>query len=137
MTTIESGLEFARFNHRGVLVTRLDDDRVQTSPITAGVDTQNRLVISSRESAYKVRQLRRDPRATVCLFTDAFFGPWVQLEGTATIVSLPEALEPLVEYYRGIAGDHPDWDEYRAAMATERRVLIRVDIDRAGPTMTG
>ncbi|MDX1690036.1 MAG: PPOX class F420-dependent oxidoreductase [Acidimicrobiia bacterium] len=137
MTTVTEALDFAREHHRGVIVTRLDDGRVQTSPIVATVDDGDRLVVSSRETAYKVKQLRRDPRATICLFTDDFFGPWVQLEGEAEILSLPDAMEPLVEYYRSLRGEHPDWDEYREAMREEQRVLIRIDPERAGPDRTG
>lgn len=128
---------FIENNHRGVLVTRKRDGSNQTSPITIGVDDGGRAVISSRETAYKVKNLERDPGATVCVFTDKFFGPWVQIEGTAEIVHLPEAMELLVDYYRRIAGEHPDWDEYRSVMEKEKRVLIRLDIEEAGPSRSG
>ncbi|MGH7735545.1 MAG: pyridoxamine 5'-phosphate oxidase family protein, partial [Gemmatimonadales bacterium] len=91
----------------------------------------------TRETAAKTKNLRRRPRATVLVFTDAFYGDWVQVEGTATIVSLPEAMEGLVAYYRGVAGEHPDWDDYRAAMGREQRVLIRMTVERAGPDHSG
>lgn len=107
------------------------------SPVTAGVDDEGRVEISSRETAYKVRNLRTLPYATYCGFVDDFFGEWVQVEGPVEIVSMPEALEPLVEYYRRISGEHPDWDEYRSVMATEQRVLIRLHVERAGPTRSG
>ena len=84
-----------------------------------------------------VRNLRRDPRATLCVFVEAFRGPWVQIEGTAEIVTLPEALEPLVDYYRRLAGEHPDWDDYRRAMTADRRALIRITIERTGPDRQG
>jgi PPOX class probable F420-dependent enzyme len=84
-----------------------------------------------------VRNLRRDPRATLCVFVEAFRGPWVQIEGTAEIVTLPEAMEPLVDYYRRLAGEHPDWDDYRRAMTADRRALIRITIERAGPDRQG
>jgi PPOX class probable F420-dependent enzyme len=115
---------------------RRDNTPVLT-PVTVGVDEAGRIEISSRETAYKVRNLRRDPRANLCVFTDRFFGDFVQVAGTAQIVSLPDALEPLVEYYRRISGEHPDWDEYRAVMVADRRVLIRIDIGRVGPTHQG
>ncbi len=129
--------EFVRANHRGVLMTRRVDGSPQLSPITAGVDDAGRIVISSRETAYKVRNLRRDPAASVCAFGDGFFGEWIQADGTADIVALPEAMELLVDYYRAISGEHPDWDDYRAVMERERRVLIRITIDRAGPDRSG
>ena len=128
---------FISENHRGVLITRRKDGGVQTSPVTPGVDGQGRIEISSRETAYKVRNLRRDPRATLCVFTDNFYGPWVQVEGTVEIVALPEAMDLLVEYYRRISGEHPDWDEYRSAMEKDRRVIVRFEIDRAGPDRMG
>jgi PPOX class probable F420-dependent enzyme len=120
-----------------VLVTRKSDGSPQTSPITLGIDEEDKLVISSRETAYKVRNLRRDPRATLCALNDQFFGKWLQIDGTAEIVPLPEAMEPLVEYYRRISGEHPDWDEYRQAMIDQKRVLIRIAIERIGPTRSG
>jgi len=101
------------------------------------VDEDGKVVISSSEVLRKVRNLRRDPTATLCVFSDGFFGPWVQIDGTAEIVSLPRAMEALVDYYRRISGEHPDWDDYRRAMRRDQRVLIRVTIDRAGPSRAG
>jgi PPOX class probable F420-dependent enzyme len=105
--------------------------------VTVAVDGEGRVVISTREPAMKVRNLRRDPRVSLAAFTDAFYGDWVQVEGTAEIVSLPEAMDLLVDYYRRAAGEHPNWDEYRAAMAEQRRVVIRFAIERAGPRVSG
>jgi PPOX class probable F420-dependent enzyme len=100
------------------------------------VDGEGKLVISTREGAYKTRNLRRDPTVVLCVLSDAFFGRWMQIEGTAQIVSLPEAMEGLVDYYRRISGEHPDWDDYRRAMHHDQRVLVRVWIDAAGrPTL--
>jgi PPOX class probable F420-dependent enzyme len=95
------------------------------------------VLISTRETAVKIRNLRRNPLASLCVLPDAFFGGWVQVEGKAEIVSLPEAMELLVEYYRLISGEHPDWDEYRATMQRDRRCVIRIEIDRAGPDISG
>jgi PPOX class probable F420-dependent enzyme len=118
-------------------MTYRQDGAVQASPVTASVDSEGLVAISSRETAFKVKHLQRDPRAAYCGFGDAFFGDWVQVEGRAEIVHLPEALEPLVEYYRSVAGEHPDWDDYRAAMVRDQRVLIRIQVERAGPNRAG
>jgi PPOX class probable F420-dependent enzyme len=107
------------------------------SPVTCGVGAGGRVLISTRETAVKTRNLRRDPFASLCAFTDQFFGEWVQAEGTAEVISLPEAMELLVDYYRTVAGEHPDWNDYRAAMVRERRVIVRVTLSRAGPTVSG
>jgi PPOX class probable F420-dependent enzyme len=134
---IADALDFMRANHRSVLITRRSDGEPAPTPVVHGVDAQGRVAISSREPAYKVRNLRRDPRAVVCAFTDGFFGKWVSVSGTAEIISLPEAMEPLVSLYRQVAGEHPDWDDYRAAMERERRVVIAVTPTSAGPDRQG
>lgn len=113
------------------------DGRPALSPVTVGVDDAGRVEISTRETAMKVKHLRRDPRVAVTAFTDQFFGDWVQVEGTVEIVALPDALELLVDYYRRISGEHPDWDDYRAAMVRDQRVIVRFEIERAGPTTSG
>lgn len=134
--TAEEAREFVAGNHRAVMVTRRSDGGLQTSPITVGVDDES-VTISSRETAYKTRNLRRDPAVTLCVFTDDFFGDWIQIEGSAEIVTLPEAMHGLVDYYRRISGEHPDWEDYRRAMERDKRVLIRVSIDNVGPTRAG
>jgi PPOX class probable F420-dependent enzyme len=120
-----------------VLIARKSDGSPQPSPVAHGVDADGRIVVSSRETAIKVRHLRRDPRVTLCAIPDAFYGRWVVVEGTAEVVSLPEAMEPLVDYYRGVAGEHPDWDDYRRAMEAERRVIVRITPTSAGPNVEG
>jgi PPOX class probable F420-dependent enzyme len=134
---VADALAFLRANHNGVIATTRSDGSTQMSPITVGVDSEDRVVVSSRETAYKVKQLRARPRAAICAFTDRFYGEWVQVEGPVEILSLPEALEPLVDYYRDIRGEHPDWDEYRSVMVRDRRVIIRLTVERAGPTLSG
>jgi PPOX class probable F420-dependent enzyme len=129
--------QFLTEHHRAVLATRRSDGRIQMSPVTVGLDAEGRALVSSRETAYKTKNLRRDPHASLCVFVDGFFGPWVQVDGTAEVVSLPAAMELLVDYYRCVAGEHPNWDEYRQAMERDRRVLIRLSIDRAGPDRQG
>ena len=124
-------------NHRAVLATRRRDGGPQLSPVAVATDAEGKLVVSSRETAIKVKNLRRDPRASVCVMNDSFYGAWVQVDGTAEIVSLPEAMDGLVAYYRQVAGEHPDWDDYRTAMQREQRVLIRITPERAGPNISG
>ena len=129
--------EFIRKNHRAILATYRADGTPQMSPVAADVDPEGMVVISSRETAMKVKNLRRDLRASVIVFSESWYGPWVQVDGRTAIVSLPEAMEGLVEYYRRVAGEHEDWDDYRAAMERERRLLIRISVDRAGPNKSG
>ena len=134
---IEQARAFLRANHRAVLGTYFPDGRAQLSPVTIGVDADGHAVVSTRETAVKVRNLRADRRATLCVMNDGFYGEWLLIEGEATVVSLPEAMESLVSYYRDISGEHPDWDDYRAAMVRDRRVIVRITLDRVGPTRHG
>jgi PPOX class probable F420-dependent enzyme len=132
--TPEQARDFLRDNHRAVLATFRSDGRPQLSPVGVGVDGDGRVIVSTPETTAKAHNLRRDPRITVCAFSDRFYGPWAQVEGTAEIVERPDAIELLVDYYRRLAGEHPDWDEYRRAMESERRVLVRFEIERASGT---
>ena len=109
----------------------------QLSPVTCTVDDEGRVLISTRETAVKTKNLRHRPRASLCVFTDTFFGEWVQVEGDAELISLPDAMDLLVEYYRRVSGEHPDWDDYHAAMIRDRRVIVRITITRAGPDVSG
>src|ERR1700686_335075 len=133
----ERALEFLRRNPRGVLATYRRDGQAQLPPVLAGVDGDGGVVISTREGAMKTLNLRRNPRAGLCVLSERFFGEWHALEGDAEVLSLPDALEPLVDYYRRVSGEHPDWQGYRDAMARERRVLLRITVDRSGPTTQG
>jgi PPOX class probable F420-dependent enzyme len=135
--TPDEARAFLRDNHQAVLATFRRDGRPQLSPVAAGIDDEGRVEISSRETAMKVKNLRRDPRISLCLLGPHWYAQWGQVEGTAEIVDQPEALDLLVGYYRRISGEHPDWDEYRQAMIDEKRVLVRFAIDRAGPTVEG
>jgi PPOX class probable F420-dependent enzyme len=134
---ISKATQFIAANHRAVLATMRADGKPQLSPITVGVDGEGRVVISSRETAAKTRNLRRRPFASLCVFSERFFGEWVQVEGPVEIFSLPQAMDGLVDYYRRISGEHPDWNEYREAMEREHRVLLAVTIERAGPDQSG
>jgi PPOX class probable F420-dependent enzyme len=132
----QDALAFISRHHRAVLATLRRDGNPQLSLVTAGVEG-DRVVVSTRETANKTKNLRRRPRATLLVFTDAFYGDWVQVEGPVEVVALPEAMEGLVEYYRQISGEHPDWDDYRAAMERDSRVLLRIAVERAGPDTAG
>jgi len=131
-----TALEFVAHHHRAVLATRRADGSPQLSPVAAAVDGDT-VVVSSRETAMKTKNLRRRPRASLLVFTDGFYGDWVQVDGSVEVVSLPGAMDGLVAYYRAVAGEHPDWDEYRSAMEQERRVLLRITVERAGPDIAG
>lgn len=134
---LEHAREYIRENHHAVMATMRGDGRPQLSPVVCAVGDDGFVLVSTRETAYKAKNLARDPRVSLCVFPDGFFGEWVQVDGRATIVHLPEALDGLVDYYRRVAGEHPDWDDYRNAMEREGRVLVRVGLERAGPTKSG
>lgn len=129
--------DFIRENHRAILSTVRADGTPQMSPVLCAVDDAGRVVVSTRETAVKTRNVRRDPRAWLCVIPNSFFGGHVQVEGHVTVVTLPEAMEPLIDYYRRVAGEHPDWNEYREAMQRDQRVLLRLDLVRAGPDIEG
>ena len=135
--TPDEARAFLREHHNAVLATFRRDGRPQMSPVGATIDEQGRVIVSTRGPAMKTRNLRRDPRVSLVVLNRGFYGDWVQVEGTAEIVEQPEALELLVDYYRRMAGEHDDWDEYRAAMVEEQRVVVRFEIDRAGPNVAG
>ncbi len=137
LVNIEVARAFLRDNHRCVMGTIRKDGGVQLSPVLVVMRDDSSILISSRETAIKTKNLRRSPRAFLCVFRDSFFGQWVQLEGQVDIQSLPDAMHGLVEYYRLASGEHPDWDEYRRAMINEKRVLITMTPDRIGPTVSG
>lgn len=122
--------------HRAVLATMRGDGTPQMSPILHALDDGD-VLISTRETAYKLRNIRREPRVWLCVLPDQFFGRWLQVEGNARVVSLPEAMDGLERYYRLISGEHENWEEYREAMRRERRVLVRVELTRAGPDRSG
>jgi PPOX class probable F420-dependent enzyme len=134
---VEEARQFVREQHNAILATRRRDGRPQLSPVTCSVDADGYVVISTRETAIKVKNVRRDPRVSLCVIADGFYGKWVQIDGHAEIVSLPGAMQGLVDYYRSLRGEHPDWDDYRAAMERDQRLLLRVAIERAGPDVSG
>lgn len=135
---IDQARDFLRTHHRAVLATTRSDGAPQLSPVVVGIDEGGAAVISTREPAMKVKNLRRSPRAWLCVLPDGFFGEWAQVEGDVEIVDLPAAHEPLRELYRQATGeDHEDWDKFDATMRREHRVAVRIHLDRAGPTVSG
>jgi PPOX class probable F420-dependent enzyme len=129
--------EFIRSRHQMILVTRRRDGSPQVSPVTGGVDADGRIVISTYPERAKTANLRRTPEAAVLVLSDEFGGAWVQVDGTAEVLDLPDSIEPLVDYFRAISGEHPDWDEYRQAMRNQGKSLIRITPTRWGPVATG
>ncbi len=130
-------VSFLRPRHHMVLVTARDDGRRQMSPVTAGVDDQGRVVVSSYPARAKVVNAQKRPDVSLLVLSDDWDDAWVQLEGTCQVLDLPDALDPLVDYYRAIAGEHPDWDDYRAAMTRQGKVLLRVTPQSWGPIARG
>ena len=130
-------LEFVRSRHRALLLTTRRDGTPQMSPVTCGLDDDGRVLVSTYPERAKTHNARRDSRVSVCVLSDEWDGPYVQVDGEAEVLDLPEALEPLVEYFRVISGEHPDWDEYRDAMQRQGKSLIRVTPTRWGPIATG
>jgi PPOX class probable F420-dependent enzyme len=130
-------LTFLRPRHHALLLTRRRSGGVQLSPVTCGVDGEGRIVIATYPQRAKVANARRDAAVSLCVLSDEWDGPWVQIDGTAEVLDLPEALEPLVDYYRAISGEHPDWNEYREAMTRQGKSLLRVEVTEWGPIATG
>ena len=129
--------EFVRPRHKGTLVTRRRDGSPQMSPVTCGLDPEGRIVVSTYPQRAKAVNARRDARVSMVIHSDEWDGPYVQVDGTAEVIDMPDAVEPLVDYFRCISGEHPDWDEYRDAMRTQGKSLIRIDIERWSPIATG
>ena len=134
---LDALLEFVRTRHHAILLTARADGTPQASPVTCGVDPQGRLVVSTYPQRAKTTNVRRSGTASLVMLSDDFDGPWVQVDGDAEVLDMPEAVEPLVDYFRGISGEHPDWDEYREAMRRQGKSLIRITAKRWGPVATG
>lgn len=135
---IAEAQKFLAEHHCGVLVTRRRDGSLQMSLVSPGIDAEGRVIVTTRESAYKTKNIRRDPRVSLCVFAHEFHGSrWIQINGRAEVLSLPEAMEPLVDWHRRVKGEHKDWNEYRDTMRQQRRVLLRIPIESAGPDRRG
>jgi PPOX class probable F420-dependent enzyme len=136
--SLEELLDFVRPRHHAIVITTRQDGRPQASPVTCGVDGEGRIVIATYPERAKTRNARRDPgHVSVLFLSDDFGGPWVQVDGTAEVLDIPAAVEPLVDYFRAISGEHPDWDEYREAMVAQGKSLLRVSPVSWGPVATG
>ncbi|MFF1307323.1 PPOX class F420-dependent oxidoreductase [Streptomyces sp. NPDC058307] len=135
--SLDELLDFVRPRHRAILLTRRADGSPQASPLTCGVDDSGRIVVSTYPERAKTRNAKRDAQVSVIVLSDEWNGPWVQVDGTAEVIDSPESVEPLVEYFRNISGEHPDWDEYRSAMVKQGKSIIRVTPVRWGPVATG
>jgi len=135
---IAEAQNFLSKHHQGVLVTRRRDENLQMSPVSPAIDANGRVIISSRETAFKIKNLHRDPRASLCVFTEAFHGlGWVQVNGKAEVISLPQAMELLMDWHRRVKGEHQNWDDYKKTMEKQRRVVLRIEIESAGPERKG
>jgi PPOX class probable F420-dependent enzyme len=134
---IGRALDFVREHHNAIMSTYRSDGSPQMSPITCSVNGDGVIVVSTRETAMKAKNLRRDPRVSLCVVSEGFYGEWIQVDGRAEVVSLPDAMEQLVDYYRSLRGEHPDWDDYRAAMVRDQRCVVRITPERAGPDRAG
>ena len=134
---VDRAREFIQEHHQAIMLTYRSDGSAQMSPVACGVDAEGFVVVSTRETALKAKNARRDPRVSLCVLSNGFYGEWIQVDGEATVVSLPDAMEMLVSYYRSISGEHPDWDDYRNAMTRDQRVMIRIALTRAGPDRSG
>ena len=130
-------LEFVRSRHRGLLATTRRDGRPQLSPVTCGLDREGRIVVSTYRDRAKANNARRDPRVSIVVQSDDWNGEYVQVDGQAEVLDMPDALDGLVEYFRCISGEHPNWDEYRDAMRLQDKSLVRITIERWGPIATG
>ncbi|WBB59979.1 PPOX class F420-dependent oxidoreductase [Streptomyces sp. WMMC500] len=130
-------LDFVRPRHRALLLTRRADGSPQASPLTCGVDDAGRIVVSTYPERAKTRNARRDPRVGIVVLSEEWNGPWVQVDGAAEVIDATQDVEPFVEYFRNISGEHPDWDEYREAMVRQGKSLIRITPERWGPVATG
>jgi PPOX class probable F420-dependent enzyme len=135
--SLDELLDFVRPRHHLVLVTHRRDGSPQVSPVTGGVDQEGRIVVSTYPERAKAVNARRDPRVSVLVLSDEFDDAWVQVDGECEVIDAPDSVEPLVDYFRCISGEHPDWEEYRRAMREQGKSLLRITPTRWGPVATG
>ncbi len=130
--------KFLAVNHRGVLAARKRDGWAQLTLVSPSIDAEGHVILTSRGTTYKVKNIRRDPRVSLVVFGEQFHGSkYVQIHGTAEIIEQPEAMDLLIHWHRQVKGEHANWDEYRETMKQERRVILRINIERVGPNRRG
>lgn len=131
---IADAQKFLQENHRACIAVRQEDGWPQMTFVTPAIDSQGRIIVTSRRSTYKVKHLRRDPRVSMLIFGEQFSGSkFVQIHGTAEILEQPAAMDVLIDWYKRVRGEHKNWEEYKQRMADEKRVIIRVAIEKVGP----
>jgi PPOX class probable F420-dependent enzyme len=135
---IADAQRFLQGNHRACIAVRQKDGWPQMTFVSPGIDLQGRVIITSRGTTYKIRHIRRDPRVSLLIFGEQYSGSkFVQIHGTAEIIELPEAMNTLIFWYKQVRGEHQNWDDYRKQMHDQKRVIIRVNIEKVGPQSVG
>ena len=131
---IATAQKFLRDNHRACIAVRQKDGWPQMTLVTPAMDTEGRVIITSRGTTYKIKHLRRDPRVSMLIFGEQYSGSkFVQIHGTAELIELPKAMEILIYWYKQVRGEHKNWDDYKKQMQDEKRTIIRVTIEKVGP----
>lgn len=133
----EGLVEFATGKHSFVLTTTRRDGRPQMSLVTGTITPEGELLISSYPQRAKTHNIKNNPNVSVLIMGGAFNAAWIQVDGTAQAIDMPDAGDGLVEYFRGISGEHSDWDEYRQAMQDQGKSIIRIDPTSWSPISTG
>ncbi len=135
---IADAQKFLRDNHHGVLVTRKKDSSLQMTLVSPVIDDEGKVIITSRESTYKVKNIKRNPQISLLVYGDQFNGSnYIQIDGRAEIIPLPQAMDIVLDWHRQIRGVPANWDEIREKTKTERRIAMRVTIERVGPQNKG
>ena len=131
---IADAQKFLQENHRACIAVRQKDGWPQLTLVTPGIDPEGRVIITSRGTTYKVKHLRRDPRVSLLIFGEQYSGSkFVQIHGNAEIIEQAQAMDTLIYWHKQVRGEHKNWDEYREQMQNEKRVIIRVAIEKVGP----
>ena len=131
---IADAQKFLKDNHRACIAVRQKDGWPQMTFVTPGIDEQGRVIITSRGTTYKIKHIERDPRVSMLIFGEQYSGSkFVQIHGSAEIIHQPAAMDGLIHWYKQVRGEHQNWDEYKKRMQNEKRVIIRVNIEKVGP----
>lgn len=131
---IADAQEFLKQNHRGVLVARKKDGSLQMALVSPTIDADGKVIITSRDSTYKVKNIRRNPQISLLVFGEQFNGSkYIQIEGKAEIIEHPRAMDIVLDWHRQIRGEPADWEEVRKKTLAEGRIAMRVTIEKVGP----